>query len=210
MICDIGGKMKTLAIILAAGFICGCASAPRGSRELPPELLQASERIAGFHENPSPQAFNEIIASHPKTLRWCERNGKPGDAEHTLRLFQVFVSFASKQYGYNGSPYPEEVMAQVVSSVLTMKGASPDDLDVLWAAFFATGDNQHLDRLADAAASSDNALLADAAKWSLNSNYRQHPAVQQYFDQRPEKKGAIIYPAQDASGAAPADASPDQ
>ena len=202
--------MKTLAIILAAGFICGCASTPRGDRELPPKIMQASERIMGFHENPSPQAFNEIIASHRSTLRWCRRNGKPGNAEHTRRLFQVFVSFASKQYGYNGSPYPEEVMAQVVNSVLTMKVASPDDLDVLWAAFFATGDNQHLDRLADAAMSSDNTLLADAAKWSLNSNYRQHPAVQQYFDQRPEKKGAIIYPAQDAPGAAPADADPDR
>jgi|GEM_PF-1527208 len=189
--------MKILTTILAAVLICGCASTPQGGRELPPEIIQASERIASFHENPSPQAFNAIIASHAKTLRWCKRNGKPGDAEHTARLFQVFASFASKQYGYNGSPYPEAVMNQVVESVLAMKVASPDDLDVLWAAFFATGDSQHLDRLADAAVSSSNALITDAAKWSLNSNYRQHPAVTQYFDQRPEKKNAIIYTQQD-------------
>ena len=202
--------MKPLSIILFAIFICGCASAPRGARELPPEIIKASERIAAFHENPSPQAFNEIIASHPKTLRWCRRNGNPGDVEHTVRLFQVFVSFASKQYGYNGSPYPEEVVDQVVNSVLTMKVTSPDDLDVLWAAFFATGGNQYLDRLADSAMSSDSALIADAAKWSLNSNYRQHPAVQQYFDQRPEKKDAIIYIRQDAPENAPADTDPDR
>ena len=154
--------MKPLSIILFAIFICGCASAPRGARELPPEIIKASERIAAFHENPSPQAFNEIIASHPKTLRWCRRNGNPGD------------------------------------------------VDVLWAAFFATGGNQYLDRLADSAMSSDSALIADAAKWSLNSNYRQHPAVQQYFDQRPEKKDAIIYIRQDAPENAPADTDPDR
>ena len=51
-----------------------------------------------------------------------------------------------------------------------------------WLTFFATGDAQPLKRISSVLEfpeqiQMDDVLLADAARWSLTSNARQHPRV---------------------------------
>ena len=159
---------------------------------MPPEIMEVSRKTMSFYEAPSQKNLNEIISAQNDVIQWVKRNGaSPAGVLHAERIFLVFVSFAWKKHGYNGSPYPEKKMNHVVDSILKGKPASPGDLDFLWAAFSATGNEQYLDTLVDAADSRD-AGIAGAAKWSLNANYRQHNAVRKYFGHRPEKRKKII------------------
>jgi len=148
------------------------------------------EELMGFYEAPSQEKYALIIASHDMILLTCKEHHGSNEVAYDERLMQVFVSFVWKKYGYKGSPYSETMMNQIVDSVLRTKVVSPDDLDALWAAFFATGDVHYLDRLT-AEATSDDLIVAGMAKWSIKANCKQRRAVKQYFDQRPEKKDII-------------------
>jgi len=188
---DIGECMKRKSLFLIFGLVYGCLLAPALAQEPPPELVAVTEKQMGFYENPSQETFAEIVAAQNGFMQWARENISPDRVEHMDRLFRTFVSFAWKQGGYAGSPFPEKEMNGIVKSVSKEKIRSPEDLDALWAAFFATGEEKYLDRLTDAA-SVRNPIIAGAAKWSLNANYRQRPAVKEYFDRQPGKKEAII------------------
>ena len=183
--------MKRKSLFLIFELVYGCLLAPALAQDPPPELMAVTEKQMGFYENPSQEAFTEIVAAQNDVMQWTRDNLPPDSVEHMDRLFRTFVSFAWKKGGYAGSPFLEKEMNGIVKSVSQGKIRTPDDLDALWAAFFATGEEKYLDRLTDAT-SVRNPLIAGAANWSLNANYRQRPAVKEYFDRQPGKKEAVI------------------
>ncbi|MEM9352647.1 MAG: hypothetical protein AAGA92_06520 [Planctomycetota bacterium] len=82
----------------------------------------------------------------------------------------------------------EEMLSQVPSDVLVEEISEPRDLDELWSAFSATGDKRYVERIISVLSWDDRqasgvengkGLLVGAAKWSLSSQARQHPIVQQ-------------------------------
>ena len=182
-------KRKSLFLTFGLAYVCSLASAL--AQEPPPELMAVTEKQMGFYENPSQETFTEIVAAQNDVMQWASDNLPPDSAEHMERLFRTFVSFAWKKGGYAGSPFSEKEMSGIVRSVSKGKIRTPEDLDALWAAFFATGEEEYLDRLFEAT-SAQNPIIAGAAKWSLNANYRQRTAVKEYFDRQPDKKEAVI------------------
>jgi hypothetical protein len=160
------------------------------SRQPPPEVLRYLRRLMEFSEAPSQHSFDAIIAEHVEVLQWL-KTGEPMEVEHNERIFKIFLAFVWKKFSYSGAPISENEMEHIFNSLRTLQISSPSDLDQLWAAFFATGEERYLDSLFSAATSSDM-MIAGAAKWSLNSNYRQLEAVRKYFDERPDKKTGLI------------------
>ena len=182
-------KRKSLFMMFGLAYVFTLATAL--AQDPPPELIAATEKQMGFYENPSQETFTEIVAAQNGFMQWGRDNLPPDSVEHMDRLFRTFVSFAWKKGGYAGSPFSEKEMNGIVKSVSKGKIRTPEDLDALWAAFFATGEENYLDRLTDAT-SVRNPLIAGAASWSLNANYRQRPAVKEYFDRQPGKKETVI------------------
>lgn len=64
---------------------------------------------------------------------------------------------------------------QKVPDLLAATPTSPDQLDMLWAQFFATGNRACVVRLLEAAGG--DGLVAATARWSVTGNARNHPAV---------------------------------
>ncbi len=62
--------------------------------------------------------------------------------------------------------------------LLTVDVDSPMILDMLWSAFFATGDEKPVLRILSALDSPDP-VVSGAAQWSLASNAQRHPIVRQ-------------------------------
>lgn len=73
---------------------------------------------------------------------------------------------------------------------------SPGDLDLLWSAYFATGDDKFVERIINALAKGNekggqNIIIAGAAKWSLTANARQFPSVMRLVEQAQFSKPEI-------------------
>ena len=71
--------------------------------------------------------------------------------------------------------------------------SSPADLDMLWAAFMASGDRRCVERVIgvlpwhEDKKDTDRFLIGHAAKWSLTSNARQHRQVMQLCQEELKK-----------------------
>jgi len=76
---------------------------------------------------------------------------------------------------------------------------TPDDLDLLWANFFITGEYAPVSRILDVLDlpdSADNAVLKRVARWSFGSNLQQHPKlvelVEKHARDRPAASRKVI------------------
>jgi hypothetical protein len=76
---------------------------------------------------------------------------------------------------------------------------TPDDLDLLWANFFVTGEYAPVSRILDVfdvPDAKDNEVLKRVARWSFGSNLQQHPKlrelVQTHAKDRPEGSRKVI------------------
>jgi hypothetical protein len=84
-------------------------------------------------------------------------------------------------------------------SVRDRPAKTPDDLDLLWANFFITGEYAPVARILDVLDLPDakeNAVLKRVAKWSLGSNLQQHPKLAEIVTKnkkdRPEGSKKVI------------------
>lgn len=141
------------------------------------------ERKSGF---PTLMFMSEVIRANPKrAARWCK----------------ALASLPEKQHGYLGwafhnadVPASERCLRQtlrVPAEDLRLYKRTPRydpakqlpgealGLDMLWAAFFATGDTRMIHRLIDMLGlpGDRHVLLSAAAEWSLTSNAAEHPLV---------------------------------
>lgn len=141
------------------------------------------EKKAGY---PTLMFMSEVIRDNPKqAARWCKALASLPEDQHgylgwafnnaavpasrrciakTLRLSAADLQIFKKTRRYDPVDYvPEEAL----------------ELDMLWAAFFATGKPRLIHRLIDVLAQpgEKNPPLAAAAEWSLAANAPWHPPV---------------------------------
>jgi hypothetical protein len=101
---------------------------------------------------------------------------------------QILKSEAEKHAGSEDGRWLAYAAAKFPPDFVTVKISSPEILDALWGAFFATGDDRYVRRIIDVLEFAEpnvsgievdaaDLLLGSAAKWSLTSNASIHPEV---------------------------------
>lgn len=79
-------------------------------------------------------------------------------------------------------------LASTKDTVINWSGHDPSVNDMLWGAFFASGDKRVVERLVSEMKFCDEKdslqlfLTGASAKWSLSSNAKQHPSVRGYLE----------------------------
>lgn len=75
-------------------------------------------------------------------------------------------------------------------TIIHWKNRKPDSNDLIWGAYFGTGDTRYLDKLLGETKlieREDSLVLymtGASAKWSISSNARQHESIKKYLTQR--------------------------
>jgi hypothetical protein len=144
---------------------------------------------------PTAQFFAVILRAHPdRVAAFAEAAGKSGsknahwEALQVLWLVNTPASLALLRSvpqtwpGFAHGEVVKELLGTPAKDVTASRPESPTDLDMLWLTFFATGDALPLKRISSVLEfpeqiQMDDVLLADAARWSLTSNAKQHPRV---------------------------------
>jgi hypothetical protein len=182
-----------IAVPVTMLLLCGCSSTSGQPAAVPPtavapalSLAELSLRISTFHSSPTQASFSAILGSFQ--LLSQDR----ADAA----LMATFIVFATERFHLSTEGEPDSLPLTVFRSLssatllrwLDHPATSPEKNDVLWMGFFATGDEQYLDRLAAIATSFDPTrrtgdravvidLAAASALWSYKSNAAQWPEV---------------------------------
>ncbi|MDI6871094.1 MAG: hypothetical protein QME79_07015 [Bacillota bacterium] len=186
-----------------------------------PELLVPAVKLlaaTGALDKPTAVAplatfLGQVFRQNPEKLSaWVEELGglrsdhqkvlwralwSAGIPEATALLQAIADEAAGENRGYLAN-----LLQQTPPDLLTMAIDSPAALDMLWAAFLATGDGKYVARIIEvlpwAAQTADQPkfYLGAAARWSLTSNALQHQrvlesCVEQAAHQPEEGKAAL-------------------
>ena len=155
--------------------------------------------------------FGRVFAQNAKSLtEWIEDLRKEREDRQFLAALALWFSRVDgrdrllQRLSEGGSPrltkYVQELRADTAPDLTTLDARSPVELDMLWASFFATGDDRYVLRVIRAlsAAPQDKspAIVAAAARWSLTANARQHSAVldvcRKEMPRQPEAVAAVL------------------
>ena len=163
-----------------------------------------SSQVAGFLKwmqdsqilEKSPQAvktmsafLSVIFADNPdKVPTFLKTDTFTGNAKKAIEIGlwlandeKNLSTFATDKSLYRKTP-PKLAEAEIVS---------PDMLDMMWAAFMASGDSLYVKKVIDALGSQD-VLIQGAAKWSLSSNMKQHELVDQIVKSEALTRDGVI------------------
>lgn len=148
-------------------------------RQNPARLAQWSEELA------------QLPPQHRHSIWWALWNTNLPEAHATLKA--------------HAGTDPEEIqkiMASKPVKLLARLPAYPAELDMLWATFMASGNPAVVERIIDVLAVPlpeqghpdrvDALLLLGSAKWSLESNMRQHKQVEQICRARLAKASGLL------------------
>jgi len=161
------------------------------------EILSPSEishKLTFFYQNPDSLALKSIVYSmsesedvqknFPPTaaIGFCTSILLKRDANSTM-LAKELKKYApgNQLFGYILS------LGKTRDTLVNWGSHSADVNDLMWSAFFGTGNNKYLDRLISELSyleredSLDLILAAHSAKWSLASNARQHKKIGEYL-----------------------------
>lgn len=147
-----------------------------------PALLQSLARagkLSGRLENLAVLSFvAHCIRQHPDNWReWLQ------PFPNALSDTAAGLCFALRLSGNDcpeGICFAQHVMEKRPPELLQDPVDAPELLDMLWGAFFATGDAQYVRRIMEALelVGDMRAVVVKAtARWSLTSNVQQHPRV---------------------------------
>ena len=155
--------------------------------------------------------FGRVFAENSKSLtQWIEDLRKePEDRQFFAALSLWFSGVEGRdrflqRLSEGGSPrlteYVEELRADSAPDLTTLEAHVPVELDMLWAGFFATGDDRYVLRviraLSPAPRDKSAAIVVAAARWSLTANARQHSAVldvcRKEMPRQPEAVAAVL------------------
>lgn len=148
--------------LLHGGFRPGT---PATERPLPsPAEMAAVQRLQAHWRSPDP-----AIAGTLETLRTMAARQAGDERAHQERLCDAFASaLAWAQAGDAGAP------------PLPARIEKPGDLDVVWACFYATGDDRCLRLLLRTGAATDlRPGLVFPARWSVQANMRQDHRIRE-------------------------------
>ncbi|MBA3698098.1 MAG: hypothetical protein H0W78_04515 [Planctomycetes bacterium] len=146
-----------------------------------------SRRLSTFHRQPTQDEFRVILNSF-------NRFDSNPEMRANASLMASFVVFATGKYGLSIDDAPDSLPLSRFRTADHMKftawlddgSASPAKNDVLWMAFFCTGEEHYLDRLmavafVDASRTEGKSTVIDlagsSAQWSYKSNAAQWPEV---------------------------------
>jgi hypothetical protein len=126
---------------------------------------------------PTAAFLSVIFADNPaKVTGWLKANNFNGNAKKAIETAlwlngdaETLKQFATKPENY-ARPAPTKLSHAPV--------ASAAQLDVMWGAFFASGDPVYVKKVIGALESTDQ-MTQVAAQWSLGSNMKQHELVKQ-------------------------------
>lgn len=134
------------------------------------------------------EALLTLPPSHRAVFAWSFRNANAPQHERCQRGLPPDVVTSLR----NAKPFLP----------LSRVPVTPGDLDMLWAAFMATGNEQPVNMIIDvlsrplpergASGSVEALLMNGAAKWSLASNAKQHPRVRLILEQRQAKASGLL------------------
>lgn len=185
-------------------FLVGCIAILLGAcfhsdEKIKPLSEEESEKIISFYyQNPNSQHLLQALA----TL------DEPGSFSPTMKapLMGFLSALASqrsqdwqlvKQMVFDNAEELNRMWASVerqqqsLEKMLSQKNIianSPAELDFLWGAFSATGDKRFVEIIARTAESTkSDPLVKSAAEWSLSSQRKEHPLVEQILN----KKGNV-------------------
>lgn len=139
-------------------------------------------------------AFCQIFAQNSKELpAWIEELKSLRQSHKNLiwtALWMANTTEARSQMvivAKQCMPYEQAAIAKNTQKVVpleTMEVSSPVILDMLWADFFATGDERYVKRIMTVLPASNqagqpgaSAIMSGVAKWSLCCNAHQHQRV---------------------------------
>lgn len=174
-----------LLLILAATLLMnGCGPERQVSATSIDDL---SRRLSTFHRQPTQEDFRIILNS-------LNRFDGNQEMRANASLMASFLVFATGKYGLTVTGAPESLPLSrfrtadhaAFTSWLDDASASPAKNDVLWMAFFCTGEERYLDRLmavafTDATRVDGKTTVIDlagsTAQWSYKANAAQWPEV---------------------------------
>jgi hypothetical protein len=127
--------------------------------------VAAMRRLQAHWRQPDP----DIRATVRQLREASMALGDDADRAHAARLCDTFLTALDWKAAHSPDPCP-----------VMLADASPDDLDRAWSAFFATGDERFL-RYLSATAVRAKPMIAFIARWSMDANMTQDPALRQRF-----------------------------
>jgi hypothetical protein len=173
-----------MPMVFAALFMSGCGP----EREVTATSIDdLSRRLSTFHRQPTQDDFRIILNS-------LNRFDGNQEMRANASLMASFVLFATEKYGLTIDDAPDSLPLSrfrtadraAFTAWLEDASSSPQKNDVLWMAFFCTGEERYLDRLM-AVAFTDRTqtdgknlvldLAGSSAQWSYKSNTAQWPEV---------------------------------
>lgn len=174
-----------------AGLLLICMTWPVMARG--DELEVFSRGISYFYLHPSPESF-ALLQKDAERFR----PQLAGSAAHGDVLLAVMIATISRIHGW---PILDGETGRQARTILSGDSklahyiaddaqVEPTKLDIWWVQFFASGDEQFLDRIFQFAGlkpPQDNmgrATLIGAASWSFKANCRQHQKVLDYARRR--------------------------
>ena len=167
-------------------------------------IRAASE--AGAFEKPSARFpmmifVSEVVKNNPdKGAQWCKELSSLPDANKAYVAWSFRNANIPAQneciqslFGLSEADR-KKVLGAARHAPLARPPTNPNDLDMLWATFMATGSELAVNRIIDVLGrpspekgepgSIEMLLLKGAAKWSLSSNIRQHRRVAEITNAR--------------------------
>lgn len=173
-----------LPMLFAALLMSGCGP----ERDVTATSIDdLSRRLSTFHRQPTQDDFRIILNS-------LNRFDGNQEMRANASLMASFVLFATDKYGLTIDGAPDSLPLSrfrkadraAFTAWLEDASSSPQKNDVLWMAFFCTGEERYLDRLmavafTDRTQTDGKQLVLDlagsSAQWSYKSNAAQWPEV---------------------------------
>jgi hypothetical protein len=153
--------------------------------------------------------FGDIAAGKPKIVRKYEAAFASASPARRRVILHALENCGDKETlkqidGWLGDPQYASVRPELEALKRRLKdpnhkpvrdrpARTPDDLDLLWANYFITGEYAPISRLLDVLELPDggpNQVLKGAARWSIGSNLQQHPKLVELVQKHAKERSA--------------------
>ena len=174
--------MKKIAIFLGVFFITSLCQAN--------ELQKFGIQMSYFYVNPTEKSFIEF----QKDAANFEQQLK-SSKNHADIMVALMVARISEKYNWPIQdtflkPQSLEILqgkSKLANFINDDSAVNPTKLDIWWASYFATGDDQYLHKILQFAGEEmptkgdvTKLLVIGAATWSFKSNCKQHTSVRDF------------------------------
>ena len=151
-----------------------------------------------------------IFRSHPdKINQWLKELVNLPEIDQVVIVYALWLADIPEGQAYlaNLNQVSSGTIQEVISDLQKETPPHVDDLpidhphilDLLWAAFFATGEPKYILRIISALSQNNDIIdqsIYEAAKWSLKANIKEHQKVKlicdEHLNQQPEDIAVVL------------------